>query len=51
LIDWKMSTTPSVFSRSSWEWMQMKAPVRPKPSLYMCVMVYTSEYKVGYNIV
>jgi len=33
LMDWKMSTTPSVFSRSSWAWKQMKVPVRPTPSL------------------
>ena len=28
-----MSTIPSDFSLSSWEWMQMKVPVRPTPSL------------------
>ena len=33
LMDWKISTTPSVFSRSSWEWTQMKVPVWPTPSL------------------
>ena len=39
LMNWKMSTTPSDFSFSSWEWMQMKVPVRPTPSLNnrMCV--------------
>ena len=33
LMDWKKSTTPSVFSRSNWAWMQMKVPVRPTPLL------------------
>ena len=33
LMHWKMSTTPSDFSLSSWEWMQMKVPVQPTPSL------------------
>ena len=33
LMDWKKSTTPSVFSRSNWAWMQMNVPVRPTPSL------------------
>ena len=33
LMYWKKSTMPSVFSRSSWAWMQMKVPVRPTPSL------------------
>ncbi len=32
-MNWKKSTTPSVFTLSSWAWMQMKAPVRPMPSL------------------
>ena len=34
LMAWKMSATPSVFRRSNWEWMQMKVPVRPTPSLH-----------------
>ena len=33
LAAWKKSTTPSVLSLSSWEWMQMKVPVLPTPSL------------------
>ena len=33
LMAWKMSATPSVFRCSNWEWMQMKVPVRPTPSL------------------
>ena len=33
LMDWKKSTTPSVFNLSSWAWIQMKVPVRPTPSL------------------
>ena len=32
-MDWKISTTPSVLSRSSWEWIQMKVPLRPTASL------------------
>ena len=51
LMDWKISTTPSVFSRSSWEWMHMKVPVRPTPSLskgtgmYAC-MCFTSNSQI-----
>ena len=30
---WKKSTTPSVLSLSSWEWIQMNVPVLPTPSL------------------
>ena len=33
LTAWKKSTTPSVFRRSNWEWMQVKVPLRPTPSL------------------
>lgn len=33
LIDWKKSTTPSVFNLSNWAWMHMNVPVRPTPSL------------------
>ena len=33
LTAWKMSTTPSVLRRSSCEWMAMKVPVLPTPSL------------------
>ena len=31
--NWKKSTSPSDFTRSSWAWMQKKVPVRPIPSL------------------
>ena len=33
LMAWRKSTTPSVFSRSIWEWMVRKVPVRLIPSL------------------
>ena len=33
LTAWKKSTTPSVFRRSSWEWIQAKVPLRPTPLL------------------
>ena len=31
--NWKKSTSPSDFTRSSWAWMQRNVPVRPIPSL------------------
>ena len=31
--NWKKSTSPSVFTRSIWAWMQRNVPVRPIPSL------------------
>ena len=31
--NWKKSTSPSDFTRSSWAWMQRNVPVRPMPSL------------------
>ena len=34
---WKMSTTPSVFTRSNWEWIHRNVPVRPTPSLHVMV--------------
>ena len=32
-MNWKKSTTPSVFMRSSMAWIHTKAPLRPIPSL------------------
>ena len=56
LMNWKKSTTPSVFSRSNWAWMQMNVPVRPIPSLHTkksnirttyCIVAYLHMTIIG----